>query len=224
MGEGGEGRAVRAGQDLRRRILGHLVRPLPGEHPPPHRAQRTDTRTRASESSASTAWERDRDKVKPFVDEMGDKMEYRVGAFPDDVLEKKDNDVARRPGRDEGGRGERHPDRLHRQGRQDRLDRPPDGHGRAPGQDFDGLATGTTPPGLRRRLVEKTRGAKATQVREKGFPALPGSLICKATVAAIDEATSGDPVRRYRLACALRLVNKDTEAGWRFAEFLKSTG
>ena len=77
------------------------------------------------------AFERDLDKVRPFVHEMGDKMDYGVAL--DSVPDKGDLTEGDGQELDDRRRRARHPDRVRRPRRQDRLDRPPDGDGRAAG-------------------------------------------------------------------------------------------
>ena len=83
--------------------------------------------------------ERDQGLVKPFVDEMGDKMAYRVAI---DAVPEGQSGQRRGHGQelDGGRRPGRHSDRIHRRRRwQDLLDRPSHGDGRAARKDRVGL-------------------------------------------------------------------------------------
>ena len=76
-----------------------------------------------------SVWEQDQGLVKPFVDEMGDKMAYRVAidAVPDGGNR---NEGTMAKILDDCGRTERHTERVHRVRRgQDLLDRPSHGNG-----------------------------------------------------------------------------------------------
>ena len=130
-------------------------------------------------------WERDTKLVKPFVDEMGDKMDYSVAL--DAVPEKGDpNDgaMARAWMRaaEENGIPTAfvvHDGKIAWIGHPMEMDEP---LAKIIAGDWDPRAM------ARKRLVEKTKERKATLVREKVFP-LYNARNYKATVAAIDEAT-----------------------------------
>ena len=101
------------------------------QHPPSHRAseeapgRHLHRRQRLGAGSG---------QVKPFVEEMGDKMDYRVAM--DAVPEGQGGGKARwpSPGWRPPARTASRP-RSSSPGRQDRLDRPSDGDGRAPRED-----------------------------------------------------------------------------------------
>jgi thiol-disulfide isomerase/thioredoxin len=134
-------------------------------------------------------WERDRGRVKPFVDEMGEKMDYSVAL--DDVPEGGDpNDGAMARGWMKAAEENGIPAAfVVRDGKIAWIGHP---------MDLDAplakIVEGTWDPGdlVAKRLAEKTRERKASSVREKVFP-IYNAGDYKATVRAIDEATSGDP-------------------------------
>ena len=134
-------------------------------------------------------WERDRGRVKPFVEEMGDQMDYAVAL--DDVPEKGDpHDGAMAKGWMNAAEEDGIPTAfVVRGGKITWIGHP---------MDLDSplarIVDGTWDPGdsIGNRLAVKTRERKASSVREKVFP-IYNTGDYKATVLAIDEATSGDP-------------------------------
>jgi thiol-disulfide isomerase/thioredoxin len=134
-------------------------------------------------------WERDTTRVKPFVDEMGEKMDYSVAL--DSVAENGDpNDgaMARTWMRaaEESGIPTAFVVRdrtIAWIGHPMELDEP---LGKITAGDWDPKAM------AKERLVAKTRERKATLVREKVFPLYEAGDY-KAAVAAIEEATNSDP-------------------------------
>jgi thiol-disulfide isomerase/thioredoxin len=134
-------------------------------------------------------WERDTSMVKPFLEEMGDKMDYSVAL--DSVPEKsKPNDgaMARTWMRaaEENGIPTAF---VIRDGTIAWI-----GHPMDLDEPLAKITAGQWDPKAlaRERLVAKTKERKATLVREKVFP-LYRAGDYKATVAAIEEATTSDP-------------------------------
>ncbi len=164
-------------------------------------------------------WERDRDKVKPFVEEMGAKMDYSVAL--DDVAEKgdpSDGAMARTwmKAAEESGIPTAF---VVQDGKIAWI-----GHPMEMDEPLAKITAGDWDPTklARERLVEKTKERKASKVREKVFlPYREGDY--KATVAAIDEATSGDPELAEEFAWlkfAALCNGGETEAGLALGEKL----
>lgn len=134
-------------------------------------------------------WERETARVKPFVDEMGNKMDYSV--VLDAVPEKGDpDDGAMAKGWLKAAEENGIPSAFVIQdgkiawiGHPLEMDRP-----------LASIVAGDWKPGelAAKRLVEKTRERKASLVREKVFP-LYNASDYKAVVAALDEAAARDP-------------------------------
>jgi thiol-disulfide isomerase/thioredoxin len=133
-------------------------------------------------------WERDTKLVKPFVDEMGDKMDYSVAL--DAVPERGDPyDGAMAKAWMKAAEENGIPTafivddkKIAWIGHPMDLDRP---LAKITAGDWDPSET------AKKRLVEKTKERKATVVREKVFP-LYNARNYKATVAAIEQATRDD--------------------------------
>ena len=134
-------------------------------------------------------WEHDVKKVKPFVEEMGDKMDYNVAL---DTVPKSGNpnDGAMAKtwmqAAEEGGIPTAfviHDGKIAWIGHPMELDQP-----------LSKITAGDWNPGelAKKRLVAKKTERKASLVRQKVFP-LYNARDYKATVAALDEATSSDP-------------------------------
>ena len=161
--------SVRAGQDVRGRVLGDLVRALPDEHPPPHRAGPQVQGEGRPLRRRGRLGDTTRSKVKPFVAEMGDKMDYSVAMDNIPVGRQADG---RRDGEDLDGRrgGARHPGRVHHPRRQDRLDRPPDADGSA-AREGRGRHLGPEVPDRRRGWPGRSRnGSSRTPGRRSRSP------------------------------------------------------
>ena len=133
-------------------------------------------------------WERDAKLVKPFVDEMGDRMEYSVAldAVPERA-DPSDGAMAKAWMRaaEENGIPTAfvvHDRKIAWIGHPMDLD---ETLAKIVAGDWDSSAL------ARKRLVVKTKERKATVVREKAFP-LYNAHDYKATIAAIDEATRDD--------------------------------
>ena len=164
-------------------------------------------------------WERDTSLVKPFVDEMGDKMAYSVAL--DAVPEKGDpNDGAMAKGwmkaAEENGIPTAfvvHDGKIAWIGHPMQMDEP-----------LAKITAGEWDPGAmaKKRLAEKVIEKKVSAVREKVFtPFRAGDY--KATAAAIEEATSGDPdlAKEFAWLKFAALCNGgDTEAGLAVGETL----
>jgi thiol-disulfide isomerase/thioredoxin len=157
-------------------------------------------------------WENDTKQVKPFVDEMGDKMDYSVAL--DDVPDKgspNDGVMAKTwmKAAEENGIPTAfvvHKGQIAWIGHPMDLDAPL-AKITAGNWDLAELA--------KERLVAKTNERKATVVREKVFP-LYNASDYKATLAAIEEATSSDPelAKEFAWIKFAALCNGgDTEAG-----------
>jgi thiol-disulfide isomerase/thioredoxin len=134
-------------------------------------------------------WEHDVKKVKPFLKEMGDKMDYNVAL--DTVPESGNpNDGAMAKtwmqAAEENGIPTAfviHDGKIAWIGHPMRMDEP-----------LAKITAGDWNPGdmAKKRLVEKTKERKTTVVRRKVYPLFRDHNY-KATVAAINEATSSDP-------------------------------
>ena len=133
-------------------------------------------------------WEHDTSKVKPFLAEMGDKMDYRValdsvpekGNANDGVMAKTWMKAAEENGIPtafvvKGGK-------IAWIGHPMKLDEP---LAKITAGDWDATAL------AKKRLAEKTKERKASVVREKVFPVYRTGDY-KAALAALEEATSGD--------------------------------
>ena len=134
-------------------------------------------------------WEQDQSKVRPFVDEMGEKMDYSValdiipgqGGPYDGAMAKAWMKAAEENGIPTAF--------VVRDGKIAWIGHP---------MDIDAplakVVEGTWDPGelISKRLAEKIKERKASLVREKVFP-IYNTGDYKATIRAIDEATSGDP-------------------------------
>ncbi len=164
-------------------------------------------------------WERDTKLVKPFLEEMGDKMDYSVAL--DDVPSTGDpNDGAMAKtwmkAAEENGIPTAfviHDGKIAWIGHPLKLDEP-----------LAKIVAGDWDPGAlaKTRLAEKARERKASSVREKLF-AVYRSKDYKGTLAALEEATSGDPELAEEFASlkfAALCNGGDTEAGLALGEKL----
>jgi thiol-disulfide isomerase/thioredoxin len=169
-------------------------------------------------------WERDTALVKPFVDEMGDKMDYSVAL--DRVPEKGDpNDGAM--ARTWMRAAEEHgiPTAfVVRDGTIAWI-----GHPMELDEPLAKINAGNWDPKsqAKERLVAKTKERKATLVREKVFP-LYQSGDYKATVTAIEESTTSDPELaeefawvKFAALCNGADVERGLELGARLLETYK---
>ncbi len=133
-------------------------------------------------------WERDTKLVAPFLAEMGANMDYSVAL--DDVPKDGDpNDGAMAKGWMKAAEENGIPTAFVVRDRKIAWI----GHPMEMDESLAKIAAGQWDPGdmAKKRLAVKTQERKATVIRDKVFP-LYNALEYKATIAAIDEATSGD--------------------------------